>query len=431
MGIDFIILMITTAVLIFCAAFFSCTETAITAVTQTEKHGLIPEKHAATIHLLSIRDEIVSATLVGTNLVNNITTSLVTAFTLNNFSNKNATKISTIIITVLIIFFAEILPKSLATQKALPIVKTCTPILQVVRYIFFPISAFLNLISNAILKVLAVFHKEKHLDITDEQLQILVDISAEDGALSFDEEKLLTGAIRLRDLKLRNIVTPIFEMKFVNARVKIPEAVAVFRETKVSRLPVCSNNDSNAVVGILHYKDILFNEEETSITSIMRDVVFVPETASIFKVIDIMQSKHTNIIIAIDEYGHNVGLATMDDIITAVFGTIQDEYDTVNKSDITAIDATHFRIAGEAKLYDINRELDINHTLNIDLQSDFYDTIAGLILETSEVLPNKNDIITIAGIDFKIEKITDRKIETVIADITKLLKKKKAENIGA
>lgn len=428
---NFTVLIIAVIILIFLAAFFSCTETAITTITQTETRSLSPEKHKSSLWLIANREKIVSTCLVGTNLVNNITSSLVTAYTINNFTNKNATKISTLIITVLIIFFAEILPKSLATQKALPIVRFTTPVLQLLRYIFLPISFLLSLISNTVLKMLSSFSKEKYYKITDEQLQILVDISTEDGALSLDEQNLLSGAIRLRDLKLRNIITPIFEMNYVNARAKINEAVRIFSETKVSRLPVCTNDDSNSIVGILHYKDILFNEDTNiQISSLMRDVIFVPETAGIFKVIDIMQSKRSNIIIAIDEYGHNVGLATMDDIITAVFGTIKDEYDITNESDITAIDATHFRLSGEAKLFDINRELDLSHSLDLNLQSDFYDTIAGLILEKNEVLPKEGDIITIDEIDFKIEKVKNRKIEWLIADTTKVLKRKKLEELN-
>lgn len=428
---NFFILSVVVAGLLFLAAFFSCTETSITAVSKTEKRSLSPDKNKGTLDLLSIKDEIVSATLVGTNLVNNIITSLVTAFTIDNFSSQNATKISTFVITILIIFFAEILPKSLATQKALSITKATTPILKIVRYVFWPITFILSLVSNAVLKVVSFFSSEKNYTITDEQLQILVDISTEDGALSLDEQNLLTGAIRLRDLKLRNIITPNFEIKYVDASASISTAVKEFCQTKFSRLPVCTNNDTNSIVGILHYKDVLFNENITHpVTSIMRDVVFVPETASIFTVIDIMQSKRTNIIIAIDEYGQNAGLATMDDIITAVFGTIKDEYDEITENNITTIDATHFRISGEAKLFDINRELDLVHTLNINLQSDFYDTLAGLILEVSEILPNEGDVITIDDIDFKIEKIIDRKIETVIADTTRLLKKKKLEKLN-
>lgn len=423
---DFLILIIIVVFLIFFASFFSCTETAITSISETEKRKLSPEKDKLTLHLISARNNVVSSTLVGTNLINNLTTSLVTAYTIDNFKNPNATTISTIIITLLIILFAEILPKSFATFKALSIIKITTPILQFVRILFTPITVVLELISNFVLKLLSKLSKKKDYSITGEQLQVLVDISTEDGTLTQDEQNLLTGAIHLRDLKLRNIATPIFEMEYINSELKISEAVSKFCETKFSRLPVCVNDNTNNILGILHYKDILFNEAgDKKVDSIMRSAVYVPETASTFKVIDIMTKERTNIIIAIDDYGHNTGVATMDDIITAVFGTIKDEYDMSEEKEIVELDATHFRIKGDAYLYDINREFSLNNSLDINLQSDFYDTIAGLILETSEVLPNKGDIITVNNIDFKIEKIQNRKIESVIADITKILKMKK------
>lgn len=424
---SFIMLIIIVVVLLFLAAFFSCTETAITSVSKADERKLSPEKNKVTLYLISIKDKIVSATLVGTNLVNNITTSIVTAFTINYFANvKNAKIISTLIITFLIIFFAEILPKNLATHKPLEITKISTPILRSVRYIFMPITFALSVISNAVLKFFSLFNKNKRGKITGEILQILVDMSVEDGALSLDEQNLLTGAIHLRDLKLRNIVTPVIEMDYIDSKTNVTDAVKFFCETKYSRLPVCEDNDPNSVLGVLHYKDILFTENKnTKIIELMREAVFVPETASMFKVIDIMKTERTNIIIAIDEYGQIVGIATMDDIITAVFGTIKDEYDDVEEKDIIRIGATHFKIRGDTKLYDINRELDINNALDVDLKSAFYDTIAGLILEVSEILPDEGTIVSIDNIDFKISKIEDRKIQTVIADTTRLLKIKR------
>lgn len=424
---NFIILIIVVLVLLFLAAFFSCTETAITSINKTDERKLSPEKNKTTLYLISIKDKIVASTLVGTNLVNNITTSIVTAFTIKHFSNiKNSKIISTIIVTFLIILFAEILPKSLATYKPLEIIKVNTPALQIMRYIFLPITCALNIISRVVLKFFSLFSKNKRGELTGELLQVLVDMSVEDGALSLDEQNLLTGAIHLRDLKLRNIITPVIEMDYIDSKMNVAEAVKFFCETKYSRLPVCGDDDTNSVLGVVHYKDILFTENKNvKITELMREAVFVPETAGMFKVIDIMKSERTNIIIAIDEHGQNVGVATMDDIITAVFGTIKDEYDDADEKDIVPIGATRFKIRGDAKLYDINRELDIDNALDVDLKSDFYDTIAGLILETSEILPEEGSVISIDNIDFKIEKIEERKIHTVIADTARLLKTKK------
>lgn len=414
-----LVIIIAVCVLIFVAAFFSCTETAITAITKTDKRKLSPEKDKSTLHLISIKDQIVSATLIGTNLVNNIITSLVTAFTISTFTAKNATVISTAVITFLIIFFAEILPKSLATYKALKIIKTSTPALQLVRFIFAPITVLLSGISAGVLKLLSVINKNKKEVMTDEQLQALVDISTEDGTLDASEQKLLTGAIRLRELKLRNIITPLLEVESINANTTVESAVLKFCETKFSRLPVCRDDDTNSIIGMLHYKDLLFADAAVEkITDIMRDVIFIPETASVFKVIDTMKSKHTNIIVAIDEYGQNIGIATMDDIITAVFGTVKDEYDTSDDTKIVMIDKNRFRIAGDAKLYEVNKALKGFGIEEPNLDSPFSDTIAGLILETAEALPAEGSVIGIGTINFTIEKISMQKIISVIADTT-------------
>ena len=420
---EFLLVSFAVVLLIFLAAFFSCTETAITGITKTDTRKLSPEKNKSTLKLIERRSKIVSSALVGTNLVNNIAASIVTVFTMSYFSHKNATTISTAILTVLIIFFAEILPKNLATHKPLEITQKATPFLKAAYYIFLPVTFLLDILSSIVLKCLSLFNKKDTTAITDEQLQTLVDMSAEDGALNLDEQNLLTGAIHLRDLKLRNIVTPVFEMQYINANIKLSQAIEKFCTTKFSRLPVCADDDTNSVLGILHYKDILFNSNESvRVTELMREAVFVPETVGMFRVIETMKTKHTNIIIAIDEYGRNAGLATMDDIITAVFGTVKDEYDIGEEKEIIRLGATRFRIKGDAKLYDINRELSMHTACDINLKSEFYDTIAGFILETVEVLPNEGEVITIENIEFTIEKIEDRKIESILVNTSKLKK---------
>lgn len=186
---EFLLMCIAVIGLIFLAAFFSCTETAITGVTKTDMRKLSSEKNKATFELLAKRSQVVSSTLVGTNLVNNITTSIVTAFTIKEF-DAGATTISTIIITVLIIFFAEILPKNLAAYKPADITVKATPVLKIVNGIFLPVTFLLGLLSNGVVRFLSVFSKKNTAEITDEQLQILVDMSAEDGALTIDEQNL-------------------------------------------------------------------------------------------------------------------------------------------------------------------------------------------------------------------------------------------------
>lgn len=411
---DIIFFVFQVLILFFLAAFFSCSETAITSVTNTEKRSLHAKKNKTTLRLLSIKDQIVSATLVGTNIVNNSIAGIVTAFTIGHFTSKHATTISTILVSILLIFFAEILPKSLAAYRSLPIVKAVSPILQIVRYVFSPITFVLGVISNFVLKILSQYRKKGISDITDEKLQTLIDISFEDGALNQDEKKLLTGAIRLRDLKLRNIVTPVFELAVINDSANIQEAIDVFCTTKFSRLLVCKNNNKNEVIGMVHYKDILFNEDmNRPITEIMRSVEFLPESVSVLKIITVMKTKQIAMVIAIDEYGQSAGIATIDDIITAVFGSIQDEYDDNEDNDILQVSAHLFKLAGDTKLFDLNKTLALNG-VHVELNSNFYDTVAGFILEHTDDIPKERERIVIQDIEFEIEKVIDRKIECIV-----------------
>ncbi|PIE98030.1 MAG: hypothetical protein CR988_05245 [Treponema sp.] len=423
MSSAFIIIIAEVVILLISAGFFSCTETAITAITATEYRKLNqnPKKNKLTIKLIQTKDKIVSTTLVGTNLMNNLLTSLVTAFTISHFKNvPNAKIISTAIIAFLVIFFAEILPKTFATARALEITKFSSNILNFFRILFFPVTWTLGVISKYVLRLFAFFHRDKNSSLTKEQLRALIDIGSEDGAVNDDAQNLLTGAVRLRDLKLKEILKQRANIKGVYVNASIPEIIKIFRESKFSRLPVFGSKDANAIIGIIHYKDLLFKKDSgiTGIAEIKRDAVYVPATASVFSVIKTMNKEHVNMVIAIDEHGETAGLVTMDDITAAVFGTVKDEYYENDghtlKQKITPIDNTHLKIDGETDLYTINE------ALNVSLHSNHYNTIAGLLLEKAEILPDEGETLTIEKIMFTIEKIDERKIISVIADISLL-----------
>ena len=195
--------------------------------------------------------------------------------------------------------------------------------------------------------------------------------------------------------------------------------VSIFRKTMFSRLPVYKG-EKDKIIGSVHYKDILFyrsHNAEMDINKIIRRALFIPKTANIFSAIKTMSKNKRNMAFVIDEYGSTAGLITIDDISTAIFGSIQDEYSKTKTNPLSGmkiVDGTHILIPGAVPI------IQLNSILNTDFHSDYNDTIGGLILETAEYLPKEGELITIGEVDFKVEKVETSKIISLIADVSKL-----------
>ncbi|EFW37169.1 hemolysin family protein [Treponema phagedenis] len=415
MSIQSIIIIIETIILIVCAGFFAGTETAITAIGRADVRKLSKQKQKSSVrltHLVRIKDRIVTTTLIYTNFINMLASALITAFTIEMFGN-NYLFIATIITTSLIILFAEIIPKAVCAYYPVLIGKRASAILYFFYILLYPVVLFFSGLSGITIKLFSGTHK-KIRNISEEELKALIKISTEDGAVKDGENYLLSKATRLRNLKLRNIMTTRTDIIAVEHDVSIDEIMQKFRESRFSRLPVYDKtNDS--IIGIIHYKDVLFYKtakKHDSIISLIRETTFVPETSNVFSVIKAMKNSKHNMAIVIDEHGGTAGLITMDDIIAAVFGTIQDEYGgaSVNYG---------LRLIGKSRLH-FSGEMPIaklNEILHAQLSSEYYDTMGGLLLEAFEQLPAPNSSITINGILFTVKKVMNRQITSIIADI--------------
>ena len=219
-------------------------------------------------------------------------------------------------------------------------------------------------------------------------------IGQEDGALAAGEEALLRKAVLLQDVKLRNIMTPRTAITYVNSAATFSQIIEQFRRSRFSRLPVYDSK-TKTVTGIIHYKTLLFAVQERrkpGIAALQRPAIFVPESASILSIIRAMNTNMQNIAIVIDEHGGVAGLITMDDII-----------------------ASQLILPGALRLEDCNELL---HT---DFHSDYYDTLGGFLLEKWGYLPHTNERLTCNRITFTVTHISNRRIDTVVADLSSVL----------
>ena len=317
-------------VLLCCAAFFSGSETAVTAISRPEYRSLKKnmQKSAQRLaRLVEIKDHIVIVTLIGTNFVNMLSSGLITAFTLTAFG-AYAVPVATAVITILIIIFAEILPKALATEQALAFGKRASLPLLACYTVLRPVSVLFALLSKGIIALLSLTAAEKPAVLHKKDLQLLVRISQQDGALKAGEEALLQKAILLQNVTLRTIMTPRSRITAVNIQDSFETLIRQFCTSRFSRLPVY-NEDARTVQGIVYYKDVLFSlyaKKTKRLDELIKPALFIPEHTSLFSVIETMKAHRQNMAIVLDEHGAVAGLITEDDITAAVFSHTEDAY---------------------------------------------------------------------------------------------------------
>ena len=313
----------TITLLLICAAFFAGAETAVTAISRAEYRTLkkMPTKNAQRLaYLVEIKEKIVTTTLIGTNFVNTFTASLTTSFTVAVFG-VGAIPVATLCIALLIIIVAEIFPKAAAAEHPVAFgMRTALPLL-VLYHLLLPLIIFFTVLSKAVRFFCSATESRQPAVLKKQDLQLLVRIAHVDGAVTEGEETLLENALIVQHLKLRNIMTPKTAIVSVSIHDSYGQIVKKLQATTFSRLPVCDKTGL-CIIGIVHYKDILFNRElehPLPLSGVMRPAVFVPDTASVFSVIRVMNNHRQNMLIAVNEHGSVTGLITMDDITAAVF----------------------------------------------------------------------------------------------------------------
>ncbi len=415
-----VLFVIEITLLLLAAAFFSGSETAITAISHAQYRSLQkkPKKNAKRLaRLVEMKDKIVTTTLIGTNFVNTLNSSLITAFTISVFG-ETAVPAATAIIAVLIIIVAEIFPKALAAERPVQFGTAASVPLLICYTLLLPLALIFSFLSKAVLKLVSLAAAEKPAVLHKKDLQLLVHIGQQDGALGTGEKALLERAVFLQHIKLRSIMTLRTDIQAVSSTDDLETIISRFRSSGFSRLPVYDEN-YREISGVIHYKDLLFALEkgaQFSCSDIIRPAVFIADSASIFSAIKTMNTNARNMLIVIDEYGGITGLITMDDIMSVVFSQIQDEYSRPRRDPLGLVrldDTDTVYLPGDVRLEDCNTLL---HT---HFSSDYYDTIGGFLLEQWGCLPKEKAVMTCGSVKFTVTKVLQRRIAEVAADIVK------------
>ncbi|MBQ3397639.1 MAG: HlyC/CorC family transporter [Synergistaceae bacterium] len=397
-------------VLFLLSAFFSGAETSITA-TGTGKLRTLQETgkyrflNSTFQWLIDDTQEALTVCLIANNVVNISASALASSVALEIFG-AGALVVVVPVMTVLIVIFGEILPKSAAMVYAEHVLIFAAPILRVLAFLIAPIAWAMKKCVTGIGLLLHIDLGTQQVFVTRDEIEQFVKIGEESGALEASERRMIDGIIDFDETRVHEIMIPRTDMIAIEADAKLGEAVSLFIEEGHSRIPVYEESPDN-IVGILYVKDTLKNLSEGNLESgvreLLRKPIFVPETIRTAELLENMRREHIHIAIIVDEYGGVAGIVTMEDILEQIVGEIQDEYDE-EAPEIQKLDDGSYMVQGIMSLEDLNEEL------GTDFHSDDAETIGGLVLILSGSFPDEGEVFHYEGWTMRVAGLEDHRI---------------------
>ena len=408
--------------LLFLSGFFSSAETALTTVSLNKLKVVLDEggrrgkKAKLVINMRENSAKLLSTILIGNNIVNISASALATVLCSNLFGNKYVGA-ATGILTLLVLIFGEITPKTLANQNSLTLSLAFSKPIYILMIILTPVIWLLNKICRGVFCLLRVDPDANPDQMTETELLKIVDVSSEEGVIENSEKKMINNVVDFGDAISKDIMIPRADMVCIDINISHEELKKLIEEENYSRYPVYDESKDH-IIGILLIKDILIHYEklkknEMNIKSLVRDAVYVYEYQRTAEIFADMKTSSANMCIVLDEYGVTAGIITMEDLIEEIVGDIRDEYDEHENEFIKEISPGHYDVDGSIKLDDLN------DALGTSLQSDDYDSIGGLMIELLDRLPKEGDMVRTGEVTIKCGKVEKNRVERV--DVVKLM----------
>lgn len=406
--------LIVLLVLLLLSAFFSSAETAFTTVNKIYMRTLSQNGDKRAERVLQITEnsgKMLSAILIGNNVVNLSASSLATTLAIGMFGSV-AAGVATGILTLLILIFGEISPKTIATLRADKLALSYSGIIWGLMTVLTPVIFVVNWLAQCFLRAAGVRPGEEIRAMTEEELRTIVDVGQESGVIEDEERDMIHNLFDFGDDKAKEVMIPRIDMCFIDVNSNYDEMLAIYRESYYSRLPVYEES-TDKVIGILNMKDVLAYEgsrEELSIRALMREPFFTYENKNTYELFIEMKAKAVNLAIVLDEYGVTAGLITMEDLLEEIVGEIRDEYDTDEKADYEVVtEGEEYRVSGSMNLGDFCELIGEKY------ESEDSDTLGGFLLELLEHFPEEGESYeTKDGVRFTILSMDKKRIETVL-----------------
>lgn len=398
-------------VLLMLSAFFSASETAMMSLSKIRLRHMQEEKvrHADTIgRLIENPNRFLGSILVGNNLVNIGASAIATLFFTKYFPASGAV-IATGVMTLLILVFSEITPKSIAAANSEKASLRLAPILKPVVWFFGPITRIIMFGTNGVIGLFGGKTELTHQPfITQEELKTMVNVSHEEGVLEGDERKMIHNVFAFGDSQAKDVMTPRTDMIAINHEASYDDVVNSFQSEQYSRIPVYQDTPDN-IIGVIYIKDLILNRvtpENFVLADVMREPYLTYEFKRTAELFEDMRQKHIPIAIVLDEYGGTSGVVTMEDLVEEIVGDIADEYD-LHDFEIEVVKEDEYIVDGATRI-----EL-VNDMIGVHIESEDFDSIGGFVLGELGGLPEEGEVIIIEGITFKVEKVDKNRIETL------------------
>ena len=408
-----IIKFIILALFIIMSALFSSAETAFISSDKFTIRQLIQEgnKRAKKVNkILENKDAMLSAILIGNNVVNLSASSLTTTLVYELYGNAFVS-IATGILTLVVLICGEIVPKTLAGKYPEKIAMAYAPILHIFIKALTPVIFILNFIISIIMKILRIKADPMDTVVTEDVVKTMLDMSLEDGQIEKEEHEIINDVLELNDSCAKDIMIPRTHVVSIRETATYDDIVKVYQEEKYSRLVVL-NEKQNEVLGVINIKDMLFlNKETFKLQDILRKPYVTYESKKISDLLKELRKGQNNMAVILDEYGDLVGIITIEDILEEIVGQIRDEYDADELKQIKKIDENIYEIEGSLNIDDVNEALSIN------LESEEYNSIGGYIIEKLELFPKAGDKYEQEGIYLEVLEVVNNRIEKVKLEI--------------
>ena len=398
-------------ILLIASGFFSASETALMSLSRIkirhmEEDGIRGAKLVGS--LIENSNRLLTSILIGNNIVNIAATSISTSLFITIWGSQGVAA-ATALMTVLVLVFGEITPKTISASTPEKVALMVAKPIKFFMIILKPVVAIFNVITKIIFKLLGVDDHGVRPFITEEELKTMVNVSHEEGLLEMEEREIINNVFEFGDMQAKEAMVQRLDIVAIDAEDSYEEIIELFKTEKLSRMPVYEETIDD-IIGILNIKDVIFlNDEEIDnfdIKQYIRDPFFTYEFKKITQLLEEMKKDKSQMAIVVDEYGGTAGLITIEDLVEVIVGDIEDEFDE-DEDEIEVISSNEFLVEGSTKISDVNE------VLNINLESDEFDSIGGYIIGYIKHIPEENEVIEVDHVKFNIESVDKNRIKKI------------------
>jgi len=403
-------------VLIWSSAFFSAMETAMMSLGRLRVRHLVEEnvKGSRLVEqLLTSPGKLLGTILIGNNLVNIAATALGTVLATEYFGEALGLVVATVGMTLVILIFGEITPKTYGLHHSQRISLTWAPSLRIIYILFSPLAGLMETLSRGLLYLVGAPVTQNAPTFSEEELRTLVTVGQEEGILQIEEKDMITSIIEFGDTLVKNIMTPRTEIVRISLRVEFDDLLSVVRRNGYSRVPIYDKGIDD-IVGILYVKDLIGVSKDTfELINFLRPPYFVPEFKKVSELLAEFKRKKIHMAIVVDEYGGTAGLITFEDLVEEILGEIADEYDDDEIPEFTYVDEYTIELSGTIGIRGASE------LLGVELPEGEYDTVGGMLMSVLGTIPMVGESAAINGTVFTIKNMDGSRVDIVTVTLHK------------